>query len=143
LTAPGTPAKKNLLQNPSAIFILAGRGIKIKGGASEMRRFWGNHPGVRQARGFRKVKPATLEERLASMERELERRIKSCGNRDYWYVQMQREAIVRELERQQSASKVQDQNKLKGGMATKQRPHSISFNKHTIKLKELKELCKE
>jgi len=69
-----------------------------------MSQFWGNHPGTRQARGFRRVKPATPEERLASMERELERRIKVCGsNRDYWYVQMQREVIGRELERQQSA----------------------------------------
>jgi len=75
-----------------------------------MRRFWGNHPGTRQVRGLRKVKPATPEERLASMERELERRLKSCGNRDYWYVQMQREAIARELERQQSASNVQSKN---------------------------------
>jgi len=68
-------------------------------GAREMRRFWGDHPGTRQVRGFRKVKPATPEERLASMERELANRIKACGP-DSWMVGMQQEAIVRELDRQ-------------------------------------------
>ena len=60
-----------------------------------MRGFWGNHPGTRQVRGFRKVKPATPEERLASMERELTNRIKARGP-DSWMVQMQQEAIARE-----------------------------------------------
>ena len=72
-------------------------------GAREMRRFWGDHPGTRQVRGFRKVKPATSEERLASMERELTNRIKACGP-DSWMVAMQQEAIARELDGQ-SATK--------------------------------------
>jgi len=60
-----------------------------------MKRFYGNHPGTRQARGFRKVDPATKEERLASMERELATRIKVCGD-THWLTNMQRQVIARE-----------------------------------------------
>jgi len=59
-----------------------------------MRRFWGNHSGTRQARGFRRVKPASHAERLASMQRELERRIEAFGD-DSQPVKLQREAIGR------------------------------------------------
>jgi len=59
-----------------------------------MRRFWGNHSGTRQVRGFRKVKPASREQRLASMQRELERRIEAFGD-DSELVKLQREAIGR------------------------------------------------
>lgn len=62
----------------------------------EMRRFWGNHSGTRQVRGFRKVKRAASEERLASMERELAVRERVYGTNHRMTV-MQREAIDREL----------------------------------------------
>ena len=60
-----------------------------------MGRFWGNHPGTRQVRGWRKVKTATHEERLAGMEIELQRRIRLFGEGDS-LVEIQREAIARE-----------------------------------------------
>ena len=60
-----------------------------------MKRFYGNHPGTRQARGFRKVDPATKEERLASMERELSNREKTYGP-DHWLTNMQRHVIAKE-----------------------------------------------
>ena len=58
-------------------------------------RFFGNHPGTRQDRLHRRVKPATREERLASMREELEYRIKQYGP-DHWLTEMQRQAIERE-----------------------------------------------
>jgi hypothetical protein len=60
-----------------------------------MTRFWGNHQGTRQWRGRRRVKPATREENLESMYRELRRREASFPI-DHPYVQAQREAIARE-----------------------------------------------
>jgi len=33
--------------------------------------FWGDHPGTRQTRARRRVKPSTPQERLESMERRL------------------------------------------------------------------------
>lgn len=60
-----------------------------------MSRFYGNHPGTRQTRGFRNVKPATHEDQLASMQRELERRIEAFGEDDP-FVQVQRNAIAKE-----------------------------------------------
>lgn len=61
-----------------------------------MRRFWGNHPGTRQVRGHRKVKPATKGERLESMHRELATRERVYGT-DHWMTVMQRDIIDREL----------------------------------------------
>ncbi len=58
-------------------------------------RFYGNHPGTRQARGRRKVTPSTREERLESMSRELNNRIQIYG-RDHWMTRMQRETIAEE-----------------------------------------------
>ena len=61
-------------------------------------RFYGNHPGTRQQRGRRKVKPATREERLASMRRELDRRLEMRPiDRDS--VQAQLDAIAREKDK--------------------------------------------
>jgi hypothetical protein len=50
-----------------------------------MRRFWGNHPGTQQARGGRHVKPSTLQERLAAMERGLANMREIFGDR-HWLV---------------------------------------------------------
>jgi len=50
----------------------------------------------RQIRGFRKVKPATREERLASMRRELATRERVYGV-DHWMTQMQRDCIAKEI----------------------------------------------
>lgn len=61
-----------------------------------MRRFYGNHQGTRQDRGFRKVKPANHNERLASMERELANRIRIYGEGSF-LVKMQRGIIAREI----------------------------------------------
>jgi len=61
-----------------------------------MGRFWGNHPGTRQVRGHRKVKAASPEERLASMERELATRERVYGT-DHWMTVMQREVMDQEL----------------------------------------------
>jgi len=63
-----------------------------------MGRFWGNHPGTRQVRGRRKVKPASQEERLESMERELATRERIYGV-DHWMTQMQRDIIAKEITR--------------------------------------------
>ena len=63
-----------------------------------MRRFYGDHPGTRQVRGSRKVKPASQEEQLESMRRELANRIKAYGP-DHFMTQMQRETIAREITR--------------------------------------------
>lgn len=59
-----------------------------------MARFWGNHPGTRQDRGFRKGKLATKEEVLASMLRELHRREEAYGS-GHWLTERQRQAIAR------------------------------------------------
>ena len=61
-----------------------------------MSRFWGNHSGTRQTRGFRRVNPATPKERLASMERELANRKRIYGV-NHWLTQMQRDIITGEL----------------------------------------------
>jgi len=61
-----------------------------------MGRFWGNHPGTRQVRGRRKVKPASREERLESMRRELASREQVWGP-DHWLTQMQRDRIAKEI----------------------------------------------
>jgi hypothetical protein len=63
-----------------------------------MGRFWRGSASNRQARGWRNVKPATREERLASMQRELEKRIRVYGE-DHWLTRMQRECIAREMAR--------------------------------------------
>ena len=55
-----------------------------------MARFYGNHPGTRQVRGSRKVKPATAEERLASMQHELDRRL--------WYRPINHEYVQAQLD---------------------------------------------
>lgn len=60
-----------------------------------MTRFYGNHPGTVQARPFRNCRPATRQERLASMYRELARRVEIYGPDDP-FVQAQRETIERE-----------------------------------------------
>ena len=51
----------------------------------------------RQIRGSRKVKPASKEERLESMQRELDKRERTWGP-DHWLVQMQRDRITKEKE---------------------------------------------
>ena len=61
-----------------------------------MRRFWGDHPGTRQVRGSRKVKPASKEERLESMQRELANRERIYGPY-HWMVKIQRDIIAREI----------------------------------------------
>lgn len=61
-----------------------------------MRRFYGDHPGTRQVRGRRKVKPASQEERLASMRRELATRERVYGP-DHWMTQMQRDFVAKEI----------------------------------------------
>jgi len=61
-----------------------------------MARFYGDHPGTRQVRGRRKVKPANHEERLASMRRELATREAVYGP-DHWFTQMQRDRIAKEI----------------------------------------------
>ena len=61
-----------------------------------MGRFYGDHPGTRQVRGRRKVKPATKEERLESMRRELATRERHFGP-EHWLVKMQRDRIAKEL----------------------------------------------
>jgi len=67
-----------------------------------MGRFYGNHPGTRQNRPLRRLKPATKEERLESMNRELARREQSQPNNPEFiqihndYIQAQRDAIARE-----------------------------------------------
>jgi len=61
-----------------------------------MARFYGDHPGTRQIRGRRKVKPASPEERLASMQRELASREQTYGV-DHWMTQRQRETIAKEI----------------------------------------------
>lgn len=57
-----------------------------------MTRYFGNHPSTRQTRGRRQVRPATKEERLASMRRELERRERVYGP-THPLTEMQRQAI--------------------------------------------------
>jgi len=61
-----------------------------------MGRFWGNHPGTRQVRASRKVKPASQGERLESMRRELATRERVYGP-DHFMTQMQRDIIAREI----------------------------------------------
>lgn len=63
-----------------------------------MSRFYGNHPGTLQDRPWRRVKPATHEERLASMRRELENRERVYGP-GHFLTQMQREVIETEIDR--------------------------------------------
>ena len=60
-----------------------------------MTRFWGNHSGTRQIGGHRKVKPSTLEERLASMQRELANREQAYGP-NHWLTTLQRVLIASE-----------------------------------------------
>lgn len=62
-----------------------------------MGRFYGDHPGTRQVRGCRKVKPASQEERLESMRRELANRERIYGP-DHWLTRMQRDRIAKETE---------------------------------------------
>ena len=57
-------------------------------------RYYGNHAGTRQTRGWRRVKPASFEERLASMQRELASRIAAFGA-DSPFVEVQRETIAK------------------------------------------------
>jgi hypothetical protein len=59
-----------------------------------MAQYWRGNPNQTQKRGFRCVKAATMEERLASMERELACRIQSFGPND-WFVTTQIQAINR------------------------------------------------
>ena len=61
-----------------------------------MVRFYGDHPGTRQIRGRRRVKPASQEERLESMRRELATREHVYGPA-HWMTQMQRDFIAREI----------------------------------------------
>ena len=61
-----------------------------------MARFYGDHPGTRQVRGRRKVKPANHEERLASMRRELATRERIYGS-DHFMTEMQRDFIAKEI----------------------------------------------
>lgn len=63
-----------------------------------MSRFHGSHPGTRQDRGHRRAKPATREERLASMRRNLEWRERVYGTQ-HPLTEMQRETIRREKEK--------------------------------------------
>lgn len=63
-----------------------------------MARFYGNHPGTRQVRGRRKVKPASQEERLESMQRELANRERVFGP-GHFLTQMQRDRIAKEITR--------------------------------------------
>uniref|UniRef100_A0A6M3KJL8 Uncharacterized protein n=1 Tax=viral metagenome TaxID=1070528 RepID=A0A6M3KJL8_9ZZZZ len=60
-----------------------------------MARFWGDHPGTMQTRGRRNIKPATREERLESMRRELANREKSLGT-GHWMTEEQRQVIAQE-----------------------------------------------
>jgi len=61
-----------------------------------MGKFWRGMNSPRQVRGSRKVKPATKEEWLESMQRELATREQTYGV-DHWLTQMQREAMAREI----------------------------------------------
>jgi hypothetical protein len=63
-----------------------------------MVRFFRGMANPRQTRGFRHVNPATKEERLASMRRELERRLQAFGPND-WMVRNQEEAIKKLTEK--------------------------------------------
>lgn len=58
-----------------------------------MARFFGNHPGTRQDRPFRRRKPMTQEEHLASLEKGLEWKIQAFGP-DHWLTERQREIIA-------------------------------------------------
>lgn len=57
-----------------------------------MGRFWGNHPGTRQNRGVGRVRQATPQERLASMQRELAYRVQAYGA-NHWLTKLSKEAI--------------------------------------------------
>lgn len=61
-----------------------------------MGRFWRGMNSPRQIRGWRKVKPASQEERLESMQRELATREHDFGP-DHWLTQMQRDRIAKEI----------------------------------------------
>ena len=61
-----------------------------------MGKFWRGMNSPRQVRGRRKVKPASQEERLASMRRELATRERVYGP-DHWLTQMQRDRIAEEI----------------------------------------------
>lgn len=64
-----------------------------------MGRFYGDHPGTRQARGMRGAKPPSHLELLAAMERELQRRINAFGP-SHPYTEMERQAIFHEKRRE-------------------------------------------
>lgn len=63
-----------------------------------MGRFWRGMNSPRQVRGRRKVKPASHDERLESMRRELATRERVYGP-DHWMTQMQRNIIAKEITR--------------------------------------------
>lgn len=60
-----------------------------------MTQYWRGMNSPRQVRGWRKVKPATLEERLESMERELANRERIYGP-THWFTEEQRSTIANE-----------------------------------------------
>jgi len=61
-----------------------------------MGKFWRGMDSPRQIRGRWKVKPASQEERLESMQRELATREAVYGP-DHWLTQMQRDRITKEI----------------------------------------------
>ena len=61
----------------------------------KMSQYYRGMNSPRQVRGWRKVKPATPEERLESMERELASREQIYGP-DHWMTRMQRDIIAKE-----------------------------------------------
>lgn len=65
-----------------------------------MSRFYGGHPGTRQDRSRRTVKPATPEERLESIRRELQKRMLTYGS-GHPMVCEQQHAIAMEKQQQE------------------------------------------
>ena len=61
-----------------------------------MAQYWRGMNSPRQVRGRRRVKPASHDERLQSMRRELATRERVYGP-DHWLTQMQKDRIAREL----------------------------------------------
>ena len=61
-----------------------------------MAKYWRGMDSPQQIRGRRKVKPATKEERLESMQRELVTRERVYGP-DHRMTRMQRDTIAREI----------------------------------------------
>lgn len=61
-----------------------------------MAQYWRGMNSPRQVKGSRKVKPATKEERLESMQRELANRERVYGP-EHWLTQMQRDIITKEI----------------------------------------------